>query len=425
MTFLAFLAVLIADGYDDSDVYYTFTSPIVTSTSPSQELKEPQRYPQFQFVPRYADSTEYCQRTNPTLDPWGSEFVWCIGGNTNAPEQFQLVVTASESDIVAHPDELSWLNEIPLSKVVYVKSNFTKSFRANGMKWVPNHQTVMNEEGMFHDGAQPSGNVPHRIFRSSLRDNATLRSDTVVRELPNIGDEALSILTFIAEFYATLKPYTVFVHGHRASWHATDIVEQLSCLCLAPTQENYRTLTTPQRAFLFQCMPLQPPNCSEILLSSTGRPAALQEFEARMCKESVNATLEYRMAFELLFGQNNVPVAVVRDCCASFVVSRAAIHKRPRSFYERLAHRVRSQPDREFLQHSLKFELSMYLERFWRHVFDGESGYDFFRDFAAARCKYKEKFDCPPSIKVASSADVPPEHRERKCADGISNPYFG
>ncbi len=46
---------------------------------------------------------------------------------------------------------------------------------------------------------------------------------------PNKGNEASSFLEYIINYYDTLSTYTVFVHGHRTSWHhKTNIDERIN-----------------------------------------------------------------------------------------------------------------------------------------------------------------------------------------------------
>jgi len=119
---------------------------------------------------------------------------------------------------------------------------------------------------------------------------------------PNVGNEALVYLDFILTNYDSLPNATVFIHGHRESWHRHDIVPML----------RYLKWNAPYASLNYE-------RFSSFVPSGRDWPYF----------ESVWPTL-----FQDTLG--DMPRHVNRYCCAEFVVSRERILGRSRAFYQRL-----------------------------------------------------------------------------------------
>lgn len=308
-------------------------------------------------------------------------------------------------------------------------------------------------------------------------------SDLFIFESPNVGDEALSIVEIALRMsqvtavklagktadegrrvsdeermklmsldsILSKAMYMIAVHDHADSWHSLRIVEQLRCLCM-DQQGRYRTLTSPSKAYLLQCMPLEV-NASDALIQVLSHvpPAAAKNpeflaFHKKNIARSVALSASFDKAMRYLFtvDTNNKttrsiawPAAVVRDCCASFIVSRGAILGTDTNtgwpqlsggngvtavqFWESLWKKVTRQPmdaNQYFTLASVSTlhnsggadeirigELSMYLERFWRTIF-GATELETQRDVAVLHCADPVrdiKFDCPPFARITGT----------------------
>jgi hypothetical protein len=401
---------------------------------------------------------------------------------------------------------LSWMASLSFPLVVFVKSNATRSFRQSHNAWTTeNHYNVRSREKMHFplNAAQPS--TTFTTFRSVLRDaweaaqqpladdaapTAPLcsgskwmtekqqsMSDLFIFESPNVGDEALSMveialrmsrvaakdttsaddgrviseedrikLLSLDSILAKVQ-YVIAVHDHASSWHSLRLVEQLQCLCMDNKRpERYRTLTTPAKAYLLQCMPLEV-NTTESLVQVLSRvpPAAARNaefiaFQTKTIHRSAALSTLFQHAIRYLFTVDSRPritrwpAAVVRDCCATFVVSRDAIigtdlatgwpmlvsggSATASQVWNSLSLKIQEQPlhvDEYFTARKLTSadeelrvgELSMYLERFWRTIF-GATEYETQRDLAVLHCADAKgiAFDCPPFSPVAGVDDL-------------------
>ena len=431
-------------------------------------------------------NTPYCTLTNP--EP--SEDVVCIAGNPDAAEQFVVVVTVTEEELLrsvnaSWEDEhtilgnqidgtmkhqiglstkrpgdkhaLSFLDDLPLKKHIYVKSNWTTSYRRNNATWDPRLQEKLAMERMvWETDATPESHGPWRdkvapthVFRSIAHD--LLKDDLSVLsivELPNIGDEALPMLWHLANrvhgnttagllpgrkqpLNGAVPEFTVFLHGHAESWHSVDVVrEQLPCLCMNRKLERYRTLTYGEKAFLLQCVPMQDPNITDL-----PNRTALERMEARMQRHIANFTKQFRFEWKMLLEDEMgpPPKAIMRDCCATVVLHRDAILGRSAKFYKHLYNITRFQPYEPFMEQGYEREISLFLERLWRTIFNATYT-DFIRDFGNIKCTHaavqrqwtKQRstgqhdrdfplFDCPPKVYLRNESEIPEPYRSRKC----------
>ena len=369
-----------------------------------------------------ASATSYCKMTNPTAHGAASSSIVCLRDD---PHAVTLVATIAEAELLrAEALEagggyqlVSWIDALPFAwKVLYVKSNSTIGFRQNQMQWDQrsrSSQAVALETKAFLKG-EPS-------FKSVARDYPW-KTHVELRECPNVGDEALSVLDFTTRG-SFVSRFNIFVHGHRESWHAPDLVEQLGCVCLDAARERYRTLTAPTHAFLLQCMSffVNETEALEAMAANDKFPANedLVQFRQHQVQDSAAASRKMRQAYRELIGSSE-PTAVVRDCCTSFIALDDALAESRQAFnWTRLLHITLSQPSGSF---TLDGEVSMYLERFWRHLLR-PSQYDFQRDFAQVRCKYKNVFVCPPEVSIGGEADLLPEIRSKPCPSLLHNRF--
>jgi hypothetical protein len=411
-----------------------------------------------------ANMTNYCLMTNPVAGAASGGRVTCL---RHSPEAVTLVATVAEAELLdAEQHEagggwnlIRWIDELPFGRrVLYIKSNATVAFRRNGMQW---DLSSRRSERVARETARLLRGEP--AFRSVARAypwRTHSPSAVELREAPNVGDEALSIADFVARG-SMISKFNIFVHGHREAWHAPDVVEQLGCVCVDESRERYRTLTTPTHAFLLQCMPFHVDEeaAMELMAGKDRFPANedLVAYRRRQVQRSANASRTMAQAFRQLIrpaisafrgstkdadapggdskardpgtvskedgdlsGSGEMPAAVVRDCCASFIATDEAIRGSADRFdWLFLRRAILAQPSPLF---TVDGEISMYLERFWRFLMQ-PSAYDFQRDFAQVRCKYSSHFECPPEVNISGERDVLPEVRAKPCASMLHNRF--
>lgn len=126
---------------------------------------------------------------------------------------------------------------------------------------------------------------------------------------PNKGKEVPSYLKFIVDHYADLPEYVIFLHGHNQSWHSFDKIPVLKRITIETLRANnvlfwsFRNITSP----------LVPEKLPAV------KPAIMDGWGA---------------LYKGLEGfPDKPPVWWTYNCCAEFIVSRAAIRSRPLEFY--------------------------------------------------------------------------------------------
>lgn len=138
----------------------------------------------------------------------------------------------------------------------------------------------------------------------------------------NKGREALAYLQYIVEHYDDLPATLVFIHSHRdgwpAAWHTDTMdysnVESIRSLQIDFVQRNgYANL---------RCQ--ETPGCPDEIRPNRSPP-----------RPGKNLEKIYPDAWRALFRNNNVPEVVAAPCCSQFAVSRAQVHRRPLSDYQR------------------------------------------------------------------------------------------
>ena len=168
-----------------------------------------------------------------------------------------------------------------------------------------------------------------------LPDGFSNRAGTRVKLLPNVGREAHSYLTHLVENYERLAAVTVFCQGHPFD-HAPDFHERLRAL--AEGREK-------PEPFLWYGF-----------LDETDDPFGRRLF-VPWSKNLERRELSTGLLYERLFGDAS-PDAFCFRGGAQFSVSREAVRRRPREFYERALELSLEMPD---AAHSL--------ERLWDRFF--------------------------------------------------------
>lgn len=332
-----------------------------------------------------------------------------------------------------------------------------------GSEWIQRKQNGMSDLFLFEspnvgDEALSFAEVALRMSRVAEQASASLPADASLTD-----DDRIKMTTL--DGVLSKAQYVIAVHDHAESWHAVHLVEQLRCTCMDKRRnERYRTLTSPSKAFLLQCMPLvmnETEALENVMHRAPRAAAANPEFVAYQRKNigrSAALSRLFRSGMEYLFSVHRgdevvvpqLPAAVVRDCCATFIVSREAIlgldtpqdgsdvvggwrsfsaasgGVEAPQFWNSLRNKIFLQPSdapqyfNEALEkeHDLRIgDLSMYLERFWRTLF-GSGVYETQRDLAVSHCSDTTKiaFECPPFPVIRSVEDL-----EKDVQDGIAS----
>jgi hypothetical protein len=139
----------------------------------------------------------------------------------------------------------------------------------------------------------------------------------------NKGHEAMMFLSYVINNHDSLPDYSIFVHGHRKSWHQEeDIVELI---------ENLRLQTLEQVGYIsLRCDWY--PSCPREMRLVDHDAVGWGQIDFR---EEVEMELE--KAWPWLFGNDTeIPRTLSSQCCAQFALTRKAILQRPRWEYERM-----------------------------------------------------------------------------------------
>ncbi|KAF2251912.1 hypothetical protein BU26DRAFT_516639 [Trematosphaeria pertusa] len=168
----------------------------------------------------------------------------------------------------------------------------------------------------------------------------------------NKGHEAMMYLSYIITNYNSLPNYSLFIHGHRQSWHQEgDMVDLINSLQIqALERDGY----VPLRCDWY-------PSC----------PAEIRplDHDATVWGPGVHredAEREIGKSWKELFGSIELPRTIASQCCAQFAVTRDTIHRRSRADYERM---------REWLLRSeLIDDISgRVFEKLWAYIMTGDA----------------------------------------------------
>jgi hypothetical protein len=168
----------------------------------------------------------------------------------------------------------------------------------------------------------------------------------------NKGHEAMMYLSYIIANYESLPDYTIFIHGHRQSWHQEgDMVHLISNLRL-PTLSQVGYI--PLRCDWY-------PSC----------PAEIRPYDhdAVVWGPGVHredAEREIGKSWKRLFGAVQMPRTIASQCCAQFAVTRAAIQSRHQEDYLKM---------REWLLRTDVIDdiSGRVFEKLWAYIMTGEA----------------------------------------------------
>lgn len=129
-------------------------------------------------------------------------------------------------------------------------------------------------------------------------------------------------LSYIITNYDSLPKYTIFIHGHRESWHQEgDMVDLIKSLQITSLE---RDGYVPLRCDWY-------PSC----------PAEIRplDHDATVWGPGVHredAEREIGQAWNELFGSEELPRTIASQCCAQFAATRDVIQRRSKADYERM-----------------------------------------------------------------------------------------
>ncbi|KAF2873977.1 hypothetical protein BDV95DRAFT_592129 [Massariosphaeria phaeospora] len=195
----------------------------------------------------------------------------------------------------------------------------------------------------------------------------------------NKGQEAMMYLSYVINNYDSLPDYSIFLHGHRTSWHQEeDIVESINSLRLSAVDDvGYISL---------RC--IWDPGCPEEMKLIENDPA---ELVVDSTKDRQNTMHLIGKSWKSLFGNNTAtPKAIGAPCCAQFMATRKAIHIRSKAEYERMRQWL---VDTEVVDHLS----GMLFEKLWAYIFTKE----------AIRCPSEEQCKCGYFGRCASEPAIP------------------
>lgn len=159
-------------------------------------------------------------------------------------------------------------------------------------------------------------------------------------------------LSYIIAHYDALPPYTLFIHGHRTSWHQQgDILSLITSLNLrALDRDTY----IPLRCDWYPSCPaeIRPLDHDAVVWG----PGVHRE----------DAEREIGRAWRRLFGEGvEMPRTIASQCCAQFAVTRGAVRRWGRGVYEGM---------REWLvETEVEDDVSgRVFEKLWAYIFTGE-----------------------------------------------------
>eukprot|EP00242_Pyramimonas_sp_CCMP2087_P001595 CAMPEP_0198231236 /NCGR_PEP_ID=MMETSP1445-20131203/115094_1 /TAXON_ID=36898 /ORGANISM="Pyramimonas sp., Strain CCMP2087" /LENGTH=323 /DNA_ID=CAMNT_0043911837 /DNA_START=150 /DNA_END=1121 /DNA_ORIENTATION=+ len=155
--------------------------------------------------------------------------------------------------------------------------------------------------------------------------------------VPNRGREATAYIKFILDQYDTLPPVVAFIHAHRKSWHQIDMVETLRHFLTVGDNSTwgYMSLNDATKPGGGVMKGWQSANVTK----QTQPLTCYTEFSKGPNKEPrSNEYADLRKFWAVLYGQylGPMPERIYQDCCAQFAVTRGAIRRWPKRFYQGL-----------------------------------------------------------------------------------------
>lgn len=175
----------------------------------------------------------------------------------------------------------------------------------------------------------------------------------------------MAYLTFIINHYDILPDFTVFVHGHRRSWHQPEPLPlKLGALNVtALLADNYINLRCARN-----------PGCTEETYISA---SAVQDGETRIQAKLMPGFWRTMFPEALGYlGMGSPPDAIGVPCCAQFAVSKAAIRLRSLDFwkmYRTPLTRNLSEYETTIGKGLNGYAIGMVYEKLWHIVFGKEA----------------------------------------------------
>ncbi|PSN74939.1 hypothetical protein BS50DRAFT_27669 [Corynespora cassiicola Philippines] len=169
----------------------------------------------------------------------------------------------------------------------------------------------------------------------------------------NKGNEAMAYLSYVINNYESLPDYSIFIHGHRLSWHQEgDMVDIINNFRLpALIKAGY----APLRCDWYPSCPQEiRPIHHDAVVWGPG-----------VHREDTEWVIAY--VWKALFGPDEeLPETIASQCCAQFAVTRSAIQSRSKWEYERM---------RQWLVETYLINdvSGRVFEKLWAYIFTKES----------------------------------------------------
>ncbi|KUJ18698.1 uncharacterized protein LY89DRAFT_557500, partial [Mollisia scopiformis] len=140
----------------------------------------------------------------------------------------------------------------------------------------------------------------------------------------NKGNEAISYLTYLHDFYDILPEISIFIHGSDSSWHIDGVLahstkEALNTLDLEEVRRRgYLNLRTSWA------------NACPVWINTS-----IQIGDERYDEKLREEEPFMRAAIEAIFPNKKVPMALASPCCSQFAVTKERIRRIPKEQYKR------------------------------------------------------------------------------------------
>lgn len=206
--------------------------------------------------------------------------------------------------VFPNASELEAMNSVkPLERIPIIYARYNAS--ARGKK----------NPSLNYEWLSSLDSEKYEVIKYEMSDEPCLDANDRFCIHPNRGNEVPSYLKYIIDHYSRLPEYAIFIHGHRTSWHSYDKTRLLQMVSIEVLRDNaveffnFRNMTPNSEK---KCVPRE------------------WKDEMRPCMaEGWEKVYKSHDAFPVA-----PPARWTIYCCAEFIVSRAAILRRPRQFYE-------------------------------------------------------------------------------------------
>mmetsp|Transcript_99452 Transcript_99452/g.190994 ORF Transcript_99452/g.190994 Transcript_99452/m.190994 type:complete len:445 (-) Transcript_99452:100-1434(-) len=278
---------------------------------------------------------EHSCEAAPEMCP--TEVLW-TGSSSAAPVRHgdrnkSDIETEVELVVSTYDEDLGWLSAVTDPITVYVHNRSRNGMRTHTVGWAvlvssgqdgsgnsskPDVEKLARAEALPKRPVNnPSGHeeIQIKLARAEASQKELKRKNKArphpikFIDIPNIGDEALPFLTHIVKHFDNLSLTTLFLHGHRCSWHSFfDMEDQIQKIRKCMPSAGYINLNSEWRAF---CYPTDSAHPRVWMLRHLWPTLFVDEFGA-------------------------LPENWCMDCCAQFAVSRDVLHSHDKAFYQRL-----------------------------------------------------------------------------------------